>query len=257
MWALALALRCRREQRSCFRLAPRAILLCRGGTNAISVAFGQRCGAQRAAPKTLSKRSAAIMGAGASVDEGVTVNGELAKVLSASDGDLAATTDVGLKFARLGKSVFGAARWAARCAPQRCPNATETPSVPPRHCRIARGARRKQLLCSRRQRNARASAHKGVRTRTPEDRSRAVVGASDTRVHSVRRARIASQRCADAPRTARRGLVACGPGSWRLPVFRVAPPPFLPSRVVSAFRKQLSVKDTLAIVSVISAVKFL
>ena len=27
----------------------------------------------------------------------------------------------------------------------------------------------------------------GVRTRTPEDRSRAVVGASDTRVHSVRK----------------------------------------------------------------------
>ena len=36
----ALALRCRREQRSCFRLAPRAILQCRGGTDAISVAFG-------------------------------------------------------------------------------------------------------------------------------------------------------------------------------------------------------------------------
>ena len=40
MWALALALRCRREQRSCFRLAPRAILRCRGGTDAIPVAFG-------------------------------------------------------------------------------------------------------------------------------------------------------------------------------------------------------------------------
>ena len=53
----ALALRCRREQRSCFRLAPRAILQCRGGTDGVSVAFGQRCGAQRAAqraaPKTL------------------------------------------------------------------------------------------------------------------------------------------------------------------------------------------------------------
>ena len=33
------------------------------------------------------------MGAGASVDEGVTVDGELAKVLSASDGDLAAAAD--------------------------------------------------------------------------------------------------------------------------------------------------------------------
>ena len=40
LWALALALRCRREQRSCFRLAPRAILQCRGGTDGISVAFG-------------------------------------------------------------------------------------------------------------------------------------------------------------------------------------------------------------------------
>ena len=33
------------------------------------------------------------MGAGASVDEGVTVDGELAKVLSASDNDLAAAAD--------------------------------------------------------------------------------------------------------------------------------------------------------------------
>ena len=33
------------------------------------------------------------MGAGASVDEGVAVDGELAKVLSASDGDLAAAAD--------------------------------------------------------------------------------------------------------------------------------------------------------------------
>ena len=49
----ALALRCRREQRSCFRLAPRAILQCRGGTDGVSVAFGQHCGARRAAPKTL------------------------------------------------------------------------------------------------------------------------------------------------------------------------------------------------------------
>ena len=47
----------------------------------------------------------------------------------------------------------------------------------------------------------------GVRTRTPEDRSRAVVGASDTQAHSVRkctqRAGIASLRCADADRAAR------------------------------------------------------
>ena len=33
------------------------------------------------------------MGAGASVDEGVAVDGELAKVLSASDGDLAAAAE--------------------------------------------------------------------------------------------------------------------------------------------------------------------
>ena len=44
------------------------------------------------------------------------------------------------------------------------------------------------------------SAHKGVRTRTPEDRSRAVVGANDTQAHSVRRAGIASLRCADGDR---------------------------------------------------------
>ena len=44
--SLALALRCRREQRSCFRLAPRAILQCRGGTDGVWLEGrgGLRCG---------------------------------------------------------------------------------------------------------------------------------------------------------------------------------------------------------------------